>query len=59
VDAASDDRPMISFNPEQTLRPTAIRERRVAQHEEAIAGTDKLKATGRAHLAGSCPPSSG
>jgi len=52
VNINSDDRFLICFNPEQALRDAAIRERMVAQLEEAIAGTDKLKATERAHLAG-------
>jgi len=52
VNIDSDDRFVICFNPEQATRDAAIRERMVAQLEEAIAGTDKLKATERAHLAG-------
>lgn len=52
VNINSDDRFLICFNPEQALRDAAIRERMVAQLEEAIAGTDKLKATEHAHLAG-------
>ncbi|GAB2459161.1 IS1634 family transposase [Streptomyces incanus] len=52
VNIDSDDRFVICFNPEQALRDAAIRERMVTQLEEAIAGTDKLKATERAHLAG-------
>jgi Transposase DDE domain len=48
----SDDRFVICFNPEQATRDAAIRERMVAQLEEAITGTDKLNATERAHLAG-------
>jgi AcrR family transcriptional regulator len=52
VNIDSDDRFVICFNPEQATRDAAIRDRMVAQLEEAITGTDKLKATERAHLAG-------
>lgn len=52
VNIGSDDRFVICFNPEQATRDAAIRERMLAQLEEAITGTDKLSATERAHLAG-------
>jgi hypothetical protein len=52
VNIDSDDRFVICFNPEQATRDAAIRKRMVAQLEEALAGTDKLKPTERAHLAG-------
>jgi transposase len=52
VNIDSDDRFVICFNPEQAERDAAIRARMVARLEEAIADTDKLNATERAHLAG-------
>lgn len=52
VNIGSDDRFVICFNPEQATRDAAIRARLVAQLEEAIADTDKLKKEERAILAG-------
>nr|WP_240676899.1 IS1634 family transposase [Actinacidiphila soli] len=52
VNIGSDDRFVICFNPDQATRDAAIRARLLAQLEEAIAGTDKLNAAERAHLAG-------
>jgi transposase len=52
VNIDSDDRFVICFNPEQAERDAAIRARMVDSLEEAIAGSDKLTATERAHLAG-------
>jgi hypothetical protein len=52
VNIGTDDRFVICFNPEQATRDAAIRARLVAHLEQAIAGTDKLKAAERAHLAG-------
>ncbi|MFF3160076.1 IS1634 family transposase [Streptomyces sp. NPDC057910] len=52
VNIDSDDRFVICYNPEQATRDAAIRERMVAQLEEAITGTDELEAAERAHLAG-------
>jgi hypothetical protein len=52
VNIGSDDRFVICFNPEQAKRDAAIRAQMVAQLEQAIADTDKLKAAERAHLAG-------
>ena len=52
VNIGSDDRFVICFNPEQAQRDAAIRAQMVAQLEQAIADTDKLKAAERAHLAG-------
>jgi hypothetical protein len=52
VNIDSDDRFVICFNPEQATRDAHVRAELVARLEEAIAGTDKLPKTERAHLAG-------
>jgi len=46
------DRFVVCFNPEAADRDKTIRERLIAQLEEAIAGTDRLSATKRAELRG-------
>jgi transposase len=52
VNIDSDDRFVICFNPEQATRDAAIRTELVTRLEEAIADSDKLPRTERAHLAG-------
>ena len=51
-DVAGGDRFVVCFNPEAADRDRAVRERLVAQLEEAIAGTDRLSTTRRAELRG-------
>jgi transposase len=51
-DVAIGDWFVVCFNPEAAERDRQVRERLVAQLEEAIAGTDRLSATGRAELRG-------
>jgi transposase len=51
-DVGAGDRLVVCFNPEAAERDKAIRERLVAQLDEAIAGTDRLTATKRAELRG-------
>jgi Transposase DDE domain len=52
VKVGTDDRLIICYNPAQAERDAAIRARLVAQLAEAIAGSDALSKTARAHLAG-------
>ncbi|MGW3985326.1 IS1634 family transposase [Streptomyces mirabilis] len=52
VNIGTDDRFVICFNPDQATRDAAIRERMVAQLNEAIAGSDKLPRPERDKLAG-------
>jgi hypothetical protein len=51
-DVAGGDRFVVCFNPEAAERDRQIRERLVAQLEDAIADTDRLTATRRAELRG-------
>jgi hypothetical protein len=51
-DVGAGDRFVVCFNPEAAERDKSIRERLVAQLEDAIAGTDRLSATKRAELRG-------
>jgi DDE family transposase len=51
-DVASGDRFVVCFNPEAAERDRQIRQRLVAQLEDAIADTDRLSATKRAELRG-------
>jgi DDE family transposase len=51
-DVASGDRFVVCFNPEAADRDRAVRERLVAQLQEAIADTDRLSVTKRAELRG-------
>jgi Transposase DDE domain len=51
-DIGSGDRFVVCFNPEAADRDRQVRERLVAQLQEAIAATDKLTATKRAELRG-------
>jgi hypothetical protein len=46
------DRFVVCYNPEQAERDAAVRQRLLAQLQEAIAGSDKLSATKRAELRG-------
>jgi hypothetical protein len=48
----ADDRFVICFNPEAAERDATIRQRMLAQFEEAIAGSDKLSKDKRAELRG-------
>jgi hypothetical protein len=51
-DDIADDRFVICFNPEAAERDATIRQRMLAQLEEAIAGSDKLSKDKRAELRG-------
>jgi len=51
-DVATGDRFVVCFNPEAAGRDRQVRERLVAQLEDAIAGSDRLSATKRAELRG-------
>ncbi|MEU8252406.1 IS1634 family transposase [Nonomuraea sp. NPDC048916] len=52
VKIGSQDRFIICYNPEAAVRDAAVREQLLAQLTEMIDGTDKLRATKRAELAG-------
>ena len=52
VNIGSDDRFVLCYNPEGAERDAVVRAKLVAQLEQAIDGTDKLPAAGRAKLEG-------